>query len=86
MLDEYWLTVLISVFVYVLLGLGLNIVVGLAGLLDLGFVAFYAVGAYSYALGYQYLGTRVLGSITACYAVISLLRSTVRVSSLAHAW
>jgi branched-chain amino acid transport system permease protein len=35
---------------YVVLGLGLNIVVGMAGLLDLGFVAFYAVGAYSYAL------------------------------------
>ena len=36
--------------IYVVLGLGLNIVVGLAGLLDLGYVAFYAVGAYSYAL------------------------------------
>ncbi len=36
--------------IYVMLGWGLNIVVGLAGLLDLGFVAFYAVGAYSYAL------------------------------------
>jgi branched-chain amino acid transport system permease protein len=35
---------------YVVLGLGLNIVVGLAGLLDLGYVAFYAVGAYTYAL------------------------------------
>ena len=35
---------------YVMLGWGLNIVVGLAGLLDLGYVAFYAVGAYSYAL------------------------------------
>jgi branched-chain amino acid transport system permease protein len=38
------------VLIYVMLGWGLNIVVGLAGLLDLGFVAFYAVGAYSYAL------------------------------------
>jgi len=36
--------------IYVMLGLGLNIVVGLAGLLDLGYVAFYAVGAYAYAL------------------------------------
>ncbi len=36
--------------IYVMLGLGLNIVVGLAGLLDLGYVAFYAVGAYTYAL------------------------------------
>ncbi len=38
------------VLIYVMLGWGLNIVVGLAGLLDLGYVAFYAVGAYSYAL------------------------------------
>ena len=38
------------VLIYIMLGWGLNIVVGLAGLLDLGFVAFYAVGAYSYAL------------------------------------
>ncbi|MTI13611.1 high-affinity branched-chain amino acid ABC transporter permease LivM [Sansalvadorimonas verongulae] len=42
--------------IYVMLGLGLNIVVGLAGLLDLGYVGFYAVGAYSYALLNQYLG------------------------------
>src|SRR6266496_2399674 len=40
----------IQILIYVLLGWGLNIVVGLAGLLDLGYVAFYAVGAYSYAL------------------------------------
>jgi branched-chain amino acid transport system permease protein len=39
-----------QILIYVMLGLGLNIVVGLAGLLDLGYVAFYAVGAYSYAL------------------------------------
>jgi branched-chain amino acid transport system permease protein len=41
---------MISALIYVMLGLGLNIVVGLAGLLDLGYVAFYAVGAYAYAL------------------------------------
>ncbi len=40
----------ILVMIYIMLGWGLNIVVGLAGLLDLGYVAFYAVGAYSYAL------------------------------------
>ncbi|HWV53189.1 high-affinity branched-chain amino acid ABC transporter permease LivM [Pseudorhodoplanes sp.] len=40
----------IQILIYIMLGLGLNIVVGLAGLLDLGYVAFYAVGAYSYAL------------------------------------
>ncbi len=42
--------------IYVMLGLGLNIVVGFAGLLDLGYVAFYAVGAYSYALLNQHFG------------------------------
>lgn len=42
--------------IYVMLGLGLNIVVGLAGLLDLGYVAFYAVGAYTYALLSHYFG------------------------------
>lgn len=40
----------IQVLIYIMLGWGLNIVVGLAGLLDLGYVAFYAVGAYSAAL------------------------------------
>ena len=42
--------------IYVMLGLGLNIVVGFAGLLDLGYVAFYAVGAYTYALLNLYFG------------------------------
>ena len=45
-IDSYGIQILI----YVMLGWGLNIVVGLAGLLDLGYVAFYAVGAYSYSL------------------------------------
>ena len=46
----YQTNIMISALIYVMLGLGLNIVVGLAGLLDLGYVAFYAVGAYAYAL------------------------------------
>jgi branched-chain amino acid transport system permease protein len=46
----------IQIMIYIMLGWGLNIVVGLAGLLDLGYVAFYAVGAYSYAL----LSTKVI--------------------------
>ena len=45
-----WVRILTLSMLYVLLALGLNIVVGYAGLLDLGFVAFYAVGAYMYAL------------------------------------
>ena len=44
------------ILIYVMLGLGLNIVVGLAGLLDLGYVGFYAVGAYTYALVQHYFG------------------------------
>lgn len=48
--DSYQTNVMTTALMYVVLGLGLNIVVGLAGLLDLGYVAFYAVGAYSYAL------------------------------------
>lgn len=47
---RYWIDLGILILTYVMLGWGLNIVVGLAGLLDLGYVAFYAVGAYSYAL------------------------------------
>jgi branched-chain amino acid transport system permease protein len=46
----YQTNIMITALIYVITGLGLNIVVGLAGLLDLGYVAFYAVGAYSYAL------------------------------------
>ena len=47
---RYYLDLGILVLTYVMLGWGLNIVVGLAGLLDLGYVAFYAVGAYSYGI------------------------------------
>lgn len=53
--SKYWLAVFIMALIYILLGLGLNVVVGFAGLLDLGFVGFYAVGAYGYALGHEYL-------------------------------
>ena len=48
--NRYVVDVATLVLTYVMLGWGLNIVVGLAGLLDLGYVAFFAVGAYSYAL------------------------------------
>ncbi|SMF79100.1 amino acid/amide ABC transporter membrane protein 2, HAAT family [Pseudobacteriovorax antillogorgiicola] len=62
-IGQSWITSLNFALIYVLLGLGLNIVVGLAGLLDLGFVAFYAVGAYGYALGNHYLGLGFWGAI-----------------------
>lgn len=46
----YQVNIMTTALLYIMLGLGLNIVVGVAGLLDLGYVAFYAVGAYTYAL------------------------------------
>ena len=64
-IDNYGVQILI----YVMLGWGLNIVVGLAGLLDLGYVAFYAVGAYSYAL----LSTTYGVSFWLCLPVAGIL-------------
>jgi branched-chain amino acid transport system permease protein len=63
------------VLIYVMLGWGLNVVVGLAGLLDLGFVAFYAVGAYAYALLSQDFGLSfwvclpLAGVLSACFGI-----------------
>ncbi len=54
--DTYQSTIMVSALIYVVLGLGLNITVGLAGLLDLGYVAFFAVGAYAYALLNHHFG------------------------------
>ncbi|PIE69201.1 MAG: branched-chain amino acid ABC transporter permease [Deltaproteobacteria bacterium] len=52
----YQVNIMTGALMYVVLGLGLNIVVGVAGLLDLGYVAFYAVGAYAYALLNMHFG------------------------------
>ena len=52
--QRLYIDLAILIMTYIMLGWGLNIVVGLAGLLDLGYVAFYAVGAYSFALLAQY--------------------------------
>jgi len=55
-LNNYLIDVLTLAGIYIVLALGLNIVVGMAGLLDLGYVSFYAIGAYSYALLSTHLG------------------------------
>ncbi len=52
----YQVNIMTTALLWVVLGLGLNIVVGVAGLLDLGYVAFYAVGAYTYALLHLHFG------------------------------
>ena len=74
--DRYVVDVATLVLTYIMLGWGLNIVVGLAGLLDLGYVAFYAVGAYSYALlAYHFgvsfwVGLPVAGLMAASFGVM----------------
>ena len=66
--DTYRVNVLISTFIWIMLGLGLSIVVGQAGMLVLGYVAFYAVGAYTYALGNLFLG----GSVASFWVFLPL--------------
>ncbi|MBA3013371.1 MAG: high-affinity branched-chain amino acid ABC transporter permease LivM [Proteobacteria bacterium] len=74
--SSYQTNVMTTALMYVVLGLGLNIVVGLAGLLDLGYVAFYAVGAYSYALlnhhfGLGFWAALPIGAmLAACFGII----------------
>jgi branched-chain amino acid transport system permease protein len=81
--SNYLLHITVLVFVYVTLGLGLNIVVGFAGLLDLGYVAFYAVGAYSYALlsnqyGIPFWAALVVGAVLAAIIGVILGWPTIR--------
>lgn len=75
-LDRYSTDVLVLTGIYVMLALGLNVVVGFAGLLDLGYVAFYAVGAYSYALLNAWIGLSfwlALGTGVALSALFGIL-------------
>jgi len=70
---RYGTDVAISVLLYICLGLGLNVVVGLAGMLDLGYIAFYGVGAYTYAIlntvyGLGFWVCLPLSALTACIA------------------
>ncbi|WP_022846512.1 high-affinity branched-chain amino acid ABC transporter permease LivM [Desulfurobacterium sp. TC5-1] len=75
--STYQTNIMATALIYVMLGLGLNIVVGLAGLLDLGYVAFYAVGAYAYALlnyhfGLNFWEVLPIAGILAAFAGILL--------------
>ncbi len=70
---RYGQDVAINVLIYICLGLGLNIVVGLAGMLDLGYIAFYGVGAYTYGLlsihyGISFWLALPVAATTACIA------------------
>ena len=74
--NRYVVDTATTVLIYVMLGWGLNVVVGLAGLLDLGYVAFYAVGAYTYALLSTQFGwgfweaLPVAGGVAATFGII----------------
>jgi branched-chain amino acid transport system permease protein len=74
--DQKTMDLAVLILTYVMLGWGLNIVVGLAGLLDLGYVAFYAVGAYTYALLSTELGWSfwvvlpIAGMIAASFGIL----------------
>lgn len=83
LVTTYQTNILISFLLYVVLGLGLNIIVGVAGLLFLGHAAFYAIGAYSYALLNQYFGLGFwvalpLGGVIAALAGIALAFPVLR--------
>ncbi|MDR2113594.1 MAG: high-affinity branched-chain amino acid ABC transporter permease LivM [Candidatus Accumulibacter sp.] len=77
--NRYVVDIATTVLIYVMLGWGLNVVVGLAGLLDLGHAAFYAVGAYAYAL----LATQFGWSFWAALPVAGLIAA---VFGLALGW
>lgn len=83
LVTTYQTNILISFLLYVVLGLGLNVIVGVAGLLFLGHAAFYAIGAYSYALLNQYFGLGFwvafpIGGIIAALAGVALAFPVLR--------
>ncbi|MGE4440299.1 MAG: branched-chain amino acid ABC transporter permease [Desulfomicrobium sp.] len=83
LVTTYQTNILISFLLYVVLGLGLNVIVGVAGLLFLGHAAFYAIGAYSYALLNQYFGLGFwvalpIGGVIAALAGIALAFPVLR--------
>jgi branched-chain amino acid transport system permease protein len=67
--NRYAQDVATNVLIYVCLGLGLNVVVGLAGMLDLGYIAFYGVGAYTYALLNLHFGVSFWASLPVAAAL-----------------
>jgi len=83
---QAWVRILDFAILYVFLALGLNIVVGFAGLLDLGYIAFYAVGAYAYALlasphfglHWPFWSILPIGALVACFFGVILGSPTLK--------
>ncbi|WP_394834676.1 branched-chain amino acid ABC transporter ATP-binding protein/permease [Pendulispora rubella] len=85
-LSDYAVTVFATILIYGILGLGINVVVGYAGLLDLGFAAFYAIGAYTSALlmlkcGWGFWGTLPVSVVVAAGAGAIIGYPTLRLRS-----
>ncbi|WP_394845256.1 ATP-binding cassette domain-containing protein [Pendulispora brunnea] len=85
-LSDYAVTVFATILIYGILGLGINVVVGYAGLLDLGFAAFYAIGAYTSALlmlkcGWGFWGTLPVSVAVAAGAGAIIGYPTLRLRS-----
>ncbi|UZP69191.1 branched-chain amino acid ABC transporter permease [Desulfovibrio mangrovi] len=83
LVSTYQTNIFISFLLYVILGLGLNIIVGVAGLLFLGHAAFYAIGAYTYALLNHYFGIGFwvalpIGGVMAALAGVALAFPVLR--------
>ncbi|MGD8718668.1 MAG: branched-chain amino acid ABC transporter permease [Candidatus Zixiibacteriota bacterium] len=83
--DQYWLRVTVTIAIYAILALGLNVIVGYAGVLDLGFIAFYGIGAYTAALLMLKCGWSFWAALpvaTAAGALLGVLRGlpTLRLS------
>jgi len=82
-LNDYYRDIMTLTGMYIVLALGLNIVVGQAGLLNLGYVAFYAIGAYTYAilsttLGLSFWPGLVAGAASAAFFAVLLGMPTLR--------
>jgi branched-chain amino acid transport system permease protein len=82
-LNDYYRDIMTLTGMYIVLALGLNIVVGQAGLLNLGYVAFYAIGAYTYAIlstsyGLSFWPGLVIGALTAALFALLLGIPTLR--------
>ena len=74
-----WVRIADFALLYIMLALGLNIVVGYAGLLDLGYIAFFAVGAYCYALtGSPHLALAAFLSIAGLLSLLIFVGEAVR--------
>jgi branched-chain amino acid transport system permease protein len=76
-LDAYWIDVLNSVGLYAILALSLNVILGDAGLFNMGHAAFYAVGAYTAAILSTRLGVPLLWTLPACGAAAALFAALV---------